>query len=455
TLGVNGGKLEVTAANNADAKQYAVKVIIKENSQTLKIETLLDNVKALEETRLFLRGIADRTAGESIKITGASLQEQAVSTGALLTLMVAQSGGSTQTVTAVMSVGQSNVSTTLSALTSGAYTVTFTANDGTKIMTRTARFHVKEVGAPIFTMLKVAGVNALEFSDVRLVGASPTLFVDISVQATANGSTIVYALQSGASPMAASQSTPVAVTTQTVSIGTTYFGLLATANGKTNLKPFKVTYTQNKRLVVSSVVIGGTVANTSGGNLSNSVVNGKYFMDASSVQGLTLNTSSNSDTLYIDIMAGAGTTALAGPGYNFKISLSEAGSSRNATLNVVNASVTGNSANGFDVTTAASLDFSGTKNNGSSATVTVPVDTVLANFTALFSPITGGIRVDIIALRSSLEQVLAGNAFASSLRTLSGSNLLLNIRVNGANFSMGNASGASFTSFEAVNVKVN
>jgi hypothetical protein len=354
-----------------------------------------------------------------------------------------------------LAVGNTNVSATVSSLATGAYTVTVNAKDGNTVLGTFSRsFNVKAVGAPTFSKLDVAGTSVLEFPNVQLVGAATTASVVIDAAAAVTGTTatVTYAIQVGATATAAAAATPSALTTQTVGVGNHYFVVTATANGKVVKKAFKVTYTQTKKLVVSSVAMGGNVPNVSNGNLANSVVGTNYVMNASTIQNLTLNTD---DTMYLDVMVGSGTTALAGPGYNFEVSLTDAASSRNATLRVVNATLTGDSTNGFDVSTAASLDFAGTKASGSNATISVPVQTVITNFTPLFSAVTGGMRIDLIALRNSMEQILTGNAFASSLRTLNGANLTVTIKMSGANFSMTNAAGTGFDTFQATNVNVN
>ncbi|MCO4782220.1 MAG: hypothetical protein KC646_07805 [Candidatus Cloacimonetes bacterium] len=455
TLGATGGTLKVTAASTALAKSYIVNIAVKEGSTTLYTKQLTVNVKALADTKVFLSGVMDKTAGDSITIKAVSVQEKTLAGAGTLELIVTNSNSTTPNATAVLAVGNSNVSATVSSLATGAYTVTVNAKDGNTVLkTFSSAFNVKPVGAPTFSKLNVASTNVLEFPNIELVGATTTTSVVIDATAAVSGTTatVAYTLQVGATAALAAAANATAVTTQTVGVGDHYFVLTATANGKAVKKAFKVSYSQVKKLVVSSVAMGGNVPNVTQGNLANSVASNEYVMNASNIQNLTLNTN---DTMYLDVMAGTGTTALAGGEYNFEVSLTDAASSRNATLRVVNATITGDSTAGFDVTTAASLDFAGTKANGTSATIAVPVETVITNFTPLFSAVQGGMRIDLIALRNSMEQVLTGNSFASSLRNLNGTNLTVTIKVSGVNFSMTNSAGTKFDTFKAVNVKVN
>lgn len=455
TLGATGGNLKVTAASDALAKSYIVNIAVKEGSTTLYTKQLTVNVKALADTKVFLSGVMDKTAGDSITIKAVSVQEKALAGAGVLELIVTNSNSTTPNATAVLAVGNTNVSATVSSLATGTYTATVNAKDGANVLKTWSRtFNVKPVGAPTFSKLDVAGTNVLEFPNVKLVGAATTASVVIDATAAVTGTTatVAYTLQVGATATAAAAANATAVTTQTVTAGDHYFVLTATANGKAIKKGFKVTYTQTKKLVVSNVMMGGNVPNVTNGNLANSVVGTNYVMNASNIQNLTLNTD---DTLYLDVMAGTGTTALAGAGYNFEVTLTDAANSRNATLSVVNATLTGDSTNGFDVTTAASLEFAGTKRNGTAATIAVPVQTVITNFTPLFSPVAGGMRIDLISLRNSMEQILTGNSFASSLRTLNGANLTVTIRMSGVNFSMTNSAGTGFNTFQATNVTVN
>lgn len=460
TLSATGGNLTILAKATALAKSYDITVVVNDGTTTPPTKTITVKVLALPNTKVSVFGVSDKAEGDSITFKAIAVQSKAITTG-IFEINVTNTTSNTVVahVTAVLSVGTSTLSTTISSLTSGSHTVEIITLDGTtplKIISK--GFNVKATGAPTFTTLTVGSNNALEFSDLNFVGAGLTGSALITAVATATpASSVVYTIKAGASMALAMASTPQTfggTLAQTITIGKHYIHVMATANNKTVTKAFTVTYTQSKKLVVSTVMFHGNVANVTNGNLSNSVANNMYVMDATNVQNITLNTE---DSLHLDIMVGTGTTALAGTGYRFEITLTDEAlaNDRTAKLIVVNATITGDSVNGFDVTTATSLDFSGTKANGSSATISVPVQTVITNFTPLFSPVAGGLRIDLIALRSAMEQILTGNSFASSLRTLNGENLTVMIKLTATNFSMENGSGAKFNAFKAINVKVN
>ncbi|MCJ8346111.1 hypothetical protein MJH12_11270, partial [bacterium] len=130
TLTGAGGRLTVAAKANALAKAYDVQLVVKSGTTTLLTKLVRVNVKALADTKVFLTGVMDKTVGDSITIRAISVQEKAVSTG-LLSLYITESGSNTPVATAVLTVGQTAISATVSNLVTGTYSVWVTAMDGT------------------------------------------------------------------------------------------------------------------------------------------------------------------------------------------------------------------------------------------------------------------------------------------------------------------------------------
>ena len=445
----NRNPFRITVAENVVPKAYAVKILVKSGTDIVVTKVITVTVKGLSDTKLFVAGVSEKKATESITLKGIATQEKSVSASAELTMTVT-SATKTWSTTAKMSVGQSSVETTLASLTAGKYEVKFDSFDGSVRKTQTSTFYVTEVGAPIFTKVEVAGVNVLKSPIVNLVGSSTSVNVSLLLTAGVVGSevNVAYTLDGTTITM------PHTISNVT---GTNQYTVVATeaSGNKTATIEFFVNYTQSKKLVVKSVMLAGTGLSNAD-TLTTTMTAGVYVINASSVTGLTLNTSNDSDTLYFDIMTDNATTSgVAGTGYNVEVTLTDPASSRTASLKVVNAEII-SSSNGYDITTASSLDFSGTKASGSSALISVPVDTVITHFNMLFVPVTDGIRLNLIALRSSMEQILTGNAFASSLRNLNGTDLEITVKLTRDNFSIVDfTSNKTIQSFKVEKIKVN
>jgi len=170
--------------------------------------------------------------------------------------------------------------------------------------------------------------------------------------------------------------------------------------------------------------------------------------NASGVSGIDLNQTSG-----LQVVISAAQEAAATGNVQITVRLSEAGEVHNASLTVNNALLVTSGA-GWDVSSASTLVFAGEKNDGTTAQVSTSSSNV-ANFADLFTAGNGTLVVNVDAMKSAMLTILssAGNAFASSLENLTGSNMTLDITVTGENFNF-QVGNNSFNTFRFTNITV-
>ena len=126
---------------------------------------------------------------------------------------------------------------------------------------------------------------------------------------------------------------------------------------------------------------------------------------------------------------------------------------REASLTIDNAMLVVSNG-GWDVSTAASYSFDGTRENGTTAQVQVGS---IATLDTLFMPLTDGIQLDLLGLRDAMKTILdaAGHTtFSSSLMTMSGSGITVEVTVSSPDFSFV-LGGGDFNTFKITNISVN
>ena len=172
---------------------------------------------------------------------------------------------------------------------------------------------------------------------------------------------------------------------------------------------------------VDDVTLSGTLV--AGGNLSYTALPGLFEVDASDVEGLTLDTS---ESLYFNIGT-ADTTA--NTELNIELQLTDPNSSRQASLKALNVGLQ----SGYDIveTHDSLFIFSGEKGSGLSANLETES---ISNFADIFTSYNGsGLSIDIIQLKNALITALGQDSFAGAISSLEGENLTLTVTIESAN----------------------
>lgn len=453
SLASTGGTLSVTVANTVAAGTYCGRVSANPSNGSAVTKDFSVVVPELASTKVLISGGGVFTEGSAaLPISATAIQEQAIVTGAKFSLWVAP--GSTRTspaVTGALTSGTNTLSTTI-ARTAGTYTIVAEVTNGTTTVTQSRSLVVNAVGAPTITSVSSNGapVNAGDTLNYVITGNTLALDVDV-VASAASGSTISSYVLSVSGATTSNQVTGTAAAIQNVALnpGTnTVTVVVNSSENKSATRVFTVVVTQRKVITVSNVAISGNSVN---GSLSNTYANGAVVSNASAVTGLDLNQTSG-----LQVVVSAAQNTAATGNVQITVSLTDAGSVRNASLTVNNAALVTSGA-GWDVSSASTLVFAGQKTDGSTAQVSTSSSNV-ANFADLFAAGTGTLIVNIDAMKAAMISILSGasNAFASSLENVTGSNIGLAITVTGENFNFQTDAGSSesFNTFRFTNITV-
>jgi len=452
TLAATGGPLSVAVANTVAAGTYCGRVSAEPSdngSAVTKDFTVV--VPELASTKVLVSGGGVFTAGSAaLPISAIAIQEQAIVTGAKFSLWVApDSTRDNPAVTGALTSGTNTLSTTI-ARTPGTYTIVAEVTNGTTTVTQSRSLVVNAVDAPTITSVSSNGapVNAGDTLNYVITGNSLALAVNVAATA-ASGSTIASSVLSVSGDTTSNQVTTGTASFQSVALNpgkNTVTVVVNSSENKSATRVFTVVVTQRKVITVSNVAISGNSVN---GSLSNTYSNGIHVSNASGVSGIDLNQTSG-----LQVVITAAQVAAATGNVQITVSLTDAESVREASLEVNNAALV-TSGEGWDVDSASTLVFKGVKTDGSTAQVSTSSSNV-ENFADFFTAGNGTLVINVDAMKAAMIKILGSNPFASSLSNLTGSNIGLEIKVSGDNFNFETSAGSSesFNTFRFTNITV-
>ncbi|MEE2923586.1 MAG: hypothetical protein VX619_02295, partial [bacterium] len=228
------------------------------------------------------------------------------------------------------------------------------------------------------------------------------------------------------------------------------FLLTATdSNGKEAERAFGIDVSVLKEFEVASVSLAGATTNT----LTTAISGTNYVIDASGVQGLSLDNSGLKFTI-----TGAGTSPVAtfnGYDYSVTVNLLTPGTDlREASIQISGATITAGSV-GYDLTSATQLILKATKSDGVTNATYTASSGAITNFDVLFAESTNGLEIDIAELKNAIKTdvISSAGSFYQSLDTLTGSGLTVEVTINAPQFSF-KSGNYNFNTFVIENITV-
>ena len=396
-------------------------------------------VEPLNDTELFVDEL--EVVGTTIDFTALVIQEQALTSGVFAAYVsTSESVLGTALATATISEGVTELSTSKTGLETGLNYLTLVATIDSTVTSESIPFYVQPAGAPVINDIQgvdidengqvVEAFSVLDIEQIFTIVNGQSESLDFNVIATSTGDSAISFYR--ASLFSTSSTTPDASVTNsngefrnfgTIS-GTSDFGLfleVVDSDGAVGAYLLFIETENVTEVEVTDVNLAGSVV--SSGSLTYTALPGVFEIDASNVEGLTLDTN---QSLEFNIMT-AGTSAAAE--LDIELQLTDPESSRHAALKSLNVSLQ----SGYDIAlnNHSLLIFSGEKESGTLANVET---TGIANFDAIFSAANGGgLSIDIIQLKNSLVDALGDHSFAGSISSLEGEDLTLTVTIESAN----------------------
>jgi hypothetical protein len=445
----SGGRLTINVGALVSAGTYQVQVTVGTASGTFSI-----TVPTPGPTKVSLIGVKSVTAGTALTVKANATQEEAVTAGAELRLWI--SPGNTANLpneSKALVVGFTSVSTTVT-LAAGSYMAWADASKGgVNPTTASEPFFVNEVGAPTIDSIAVNGRVGRRTITTNVA----TIDVPLVVQASSDADSIIAtATLNGNDTLATGSGGSLTLSGLMAGIYQVIVTATNTTTSKSVSEAFELEIIVRQEVGVTHVALSGSTnganisANSTGGQGASLPVTytGSFQIDASSVEGLNLNTQP-SDTLAFQVYTSGTRTLISNA--TITVSLRQAGSQREADLTVSGAAITAGNT-GWDVSDASSFEFSGKRENGTTANVRV---TSIVGFDDLFTEISDGLQLNLLKLRDAMQSiVLPGTpAFSSTFDSLAGDNIEVTVKVEADNFSFTH-NGNRFTTFKVTGISV-
>ena len=455
-------QLTVSATTAVAAGNYCAKAIATSGSTSVNEVIAVEVIGALPTSVVVDKSIT-ATVGGTVTLSATAFHDT-VTTGNLVLTVTEQNTQTvvgTTTVAVVEGEASTTVSTSVTNIAEGIYLVEAALGTATDDYA----FTVSPAGAPTITSIQVNGVSVVTGDSINLTTSAANLPITVAVEAsdTDTNAVLTYSLSSEITLL--DTNTDGSALTTTLNAGSNIVGVsVSNSSNLTANSVFEVNVNQTRDIEVTNValmgsLIGGTTIAASSTpsvgqtTLATSVGNGTATIDASYVTGLDLDTI-NGDTLYFNIYTETPSISdVNGTSFDIEVSLNQTGAvNRKASIAINDAAFTVSNG-GWDVTTAVSFAFNGTRENGTTAQVTVAS---IADFDTLFIPTTDGIQIDLLALRNAMVGILdaAGHTtFSSSLNSISGTGISVEVTISSANFSFV-LGGESFNTFKITNISI-
>jgi len=441
-------------ANSAvpSSKAYCAKFTASDGTNTSE-KVVNVEVLGIRPTTVIVTPVVDQAQGATVELKATALHDSST-TG---NIAISVTGAGTGSNTATLSGSLTSVTTTLANLVAGTYTVTGTATGSDRTVSDSTTFQVNPPNAPTNLAVQVDDIAVATGDSVNKTTSGSTFVVDIDVSATGAESFMAWSGQvsdSNSTGQNLSLALPLGTNMVTVSA--------SNSDGVSAQMVFDVIVKQVRDIEVTHVTLMGTIvgsttvdaASNASGNttaLSTSVAGGIYMVNAGNVTGLNLDTVQG-DMLMFNIYTETPNSADVSQAFDIEVSMTQENSNRLASLQVSGATIA-ESSGGWDVTSATSFFFSGTKNSGESAQVQV---SSIATLDALFESTTNGIMLDLLGLRDAMKSILTDNGnvgFVSVFDSLAGSGITVEVTVTSPNFSF-TSGGESFNTFKIWNISV-
>ncbi len=445
------GLVTVSAAADTATGVYCGTVTATPTTGDSQVETFDVHVEGYGPTVLTLSGVSDTTTGTVSNITLTGFSEDPNASG---TLTLSILSGVTTVATTTVAIAAGSVSTSISVTndTIGTFQVTGTAEGADEV---NAVYNVKAVGAPDFTAVTANGLPVRSGSTFQYtVSAGGTVSVTVSASATATDATITgYTLEKVDPDTGVTIGQPIPSTVGVLELtglgaGSHILVVKATDdNSKSVERAFEISVTELKEFMVTGVSLSGVTTNT----LTTAMSGGKYVVDASGVEGLSLDNSG----LKFTITGASTVNTFDSSYYSVEVKLITPGTDlREASIEITGATIAAGQT-GYDLTSATQLILKATKADGVTKGTYTASSSAITNFGALFAESAHGLEIDIAELKNAIKTDVISNAgsFYQSLDTLTGSGLTVEVTINAPQFSF-KSGNYNFNTFVINNITV-
>ena len=455
-----GSQLTVSATTAVAAGNYCAKAVATSGNTSVNEVIAVEVVGVLPTTVVVDKSIS-ATVGGTVTLNATAFHDIAVTGNLVLT--VTEQNTSTVVGTTTVAVVEGQASTTASTSVTNIAAGIYLVEAALGAVTDDYAFTVSPAGAPTISSVKINGISVLTGDSVNFTTSGVNKAVTVVVEATDTDTSLTYSLVSEAATLDTSDA-GTALTT-TLNEGSNILGVsVSNSSNLTANVVFEVNINRTRDIEVTHVALVGTIIgqttidasstpSASQTTLATSVGNGTAVIDAANVTGLDLDNVSGDELSFHIYTETPNANDVNGSHFDIEVELNQAGAvNRAASLSIDNATLTASSG-GWDVTTAASFAFAGTRENGTRAQVQVAS---IATLDSLFLPVTDGIKLDLLGLRDAMKTILdaAGHTgFSSSLMSISGTGISVEVTISSSNFSFV-LGGESFNTFKITNISV-